>query len=557
MYKLILIDDEENVREGVRREIDWLALGFEVIGVAENGKEATEMIERHVPDVVVTDIKMPFMDGLELSAWIKDRYPAVRIVILTGFDEFEYAQKAVKLLIDEYVLKPFTSNELVQALIKVKERLIHESARREDMQVLQEHYRKSLPVLKENFLISLVTRQLSRRDIEDKSALYELPLAGNGFVASVISVDSPRAEATFQGDGLLSTTPLSSGSLKDSADKELQLFAVLNITEEIAAEYKLGIPFIHNDRVVLLTVTHEPDQEVLTDTTLPILNKIRQSVERYLKLTVTIGVGTVRGSVTDFKYSYEDAVLALDYRLLHGSNRVIWINDVEKRMVERVRFDEFNQQSLIRSLKVGTLTEIKETVESMFHAIAEAAVSFADYQIYLVEMLTAILKVCKDADLDTDHVFGENFLLFAELHRFSSLQETQNWITALCTKIHSSIVSDRQFSYKNLVNEAKAYTHAHYHENDISINMICSHLHISSGYFSTIFKKETKTTFVNYLMQLRMDVAKDLLQSTDLKAFEIADKVGFVDPNYFSFCFKKVCGISPKEYRSSVSGDRS
>ena len=329
MYKLILVDDEENVREGVRREIDWAALGFEVIGVAENGKEATEMIERDVPDVVVTDIKMPFMDGLELSAWMKERYPAVRIVILTGFDEFEYAQKAVKLLIDEYVLKPFTSDELIQALLKVKGRLESESSRREDMQVLQEHYRKSLPVLKENFLISLVTRQLSRRDVEDKSALYELPLEGQGFVAAVISLDSPDVEGHSLENGVRGTSPPTSSSLKDSADKELQLFAILNITEEIAAEHKLGIPFIHSDRVVLLTATPEFDQDAITNTALPILNEIRQSVERYLKLTVTIGVGTVRESITDLKYSYEDAVLALDYRLVHGSNRVIWINDVE------------------------------------------------------------------------------------------------------------------------------------------------------------------------------------------------------------------------------------
>jgi two-component system response regulator YesN len=556
MYTLLLVDDEADVREGIQSEIDWAALGFTVIGVAENGREATEIIERQPPDVVVTDIRMPFMDGLALSSWIRERYPSIRIVILTGFDEFEYAQKAVKLLIDEYVLKPFTSEELMQALVKVKERLDQESARREDIAALEEHYRKSLPVLRENYLIALITRQLSLKDMENKAALYDLPLTGSGYVVSAIRLDLEQQEGQALNVAGVPAS-VSNGSLKDSADKELQLFAVLNIAEELTVSQGLGIPFLHHDRVVLLSVAPPGSRERWMDRVLASLNNIRVSIERYLKLTVTIGVGTVRDKPTELRYSHDDAILALDYRLVHGGNRVIWIEDVEKRQGERVRFDEWKQQALIRSLKVGSLQEIQDTVESLFLGIVDTMISYPDYQIYLVEMMTAILKVCKDADLEPDAVFGKNFLLFAELHRFSSLQETRQWILSICAKIHGSIVSDRQFSYKNLVSEAKAYALAHYHENDISIHMVCSHLHISNGYFSTIFKKETKMTFVNYLMQLRMDVAKELLQTTDLKAFEIAGKVGFADPNYFSFCFKKVCGVSPKEYRSQTAGERS
>lgn len=148
MYKLILVDDEEDVREGVSQEIDWHAHGFEVLAKAENGKEALDLVERLRPDVVVTDIRMPFMDGLQLAEAVRRQFPATRIIILTGFDEFEYAQKAVKLHIDEYVLKPFSAVELIDALGKVKARMDEEAAHRENNQLLRESYRKSLPVLR-------------------------------------------------------------------------------------------------------------------------------------------------------------------------------------------------------------------------------------------------------------------------------------------------------------------------------------------------------------------------------------------------------------------------
>jgi len=155
MYKLILVDDEEDVREGVSQEIDWHAYGFAVLAKAENGKEALDLVERLRPDVVVTDIRMPFMDGLQLAEAVRRQFPATRIIILTGFDEFEYAQKAVKLYIDEYVLKPFSAVELIDALVKVKNRMDEEAAHRENNQLLRESYRKSLPVLREVFLSSL------------------------------------------------------------------------------------------------------------------------------------------------------------------------------------------------------------------------------------------------------------------------------------------------------------------------------------------------------------------------------------------------------------------
>lgn len=547
MYKLILVDDEEDVREGVVREIDWEAIGFEVIEKAENGREALEMVERLQPDVVVTDIQMPFMNGLQLAEAIRERFPTIKLIILTGHDEFEYAQRAIKLHIDEYVLKPFSAQELINALLKVKGHIQEEVAHRENVQLLMEHYRKSMPVLKENFLATLMNRKLPREEVVEKAANYGIEISGKSFVAAVMSIDG----VLIPEEELENREELSkSVSLKYSPDQALKYFALLNITEEIVNKRRLGLVFMHNDQVVVLAVRESEDRETSLQETMKVLEEVRQNVEKYLKFTLTVGIGTVMKDVTKISYSYEDAVLALDYRLILGNNRIISIDDVEMRSVEKVRFDDVKEHALTRCIKVGTNQEIRETMDELFQGI-EGAVSVKDYQIYLLEILTCILKAAKDSNLNVDEVFGDNFIPFTEINKFTSLEEAKKWLAELCGSMMNHIATDRQYTYKNLVEMAKDYTKNHYHEGDITINKVCGHLHISAGYFSSIFKKETKMTFVNYLNHIRMEAAKEMLRSTDMKALEIAEKVGYADANYFSFSFRKNVGVSPKEYRNN------
>ncbi|CAH1194277.1 HTH-type transcriptional activator RhaR [Paenibacillus auburnensis] len=548
MYKLILAEDEEDVREGIIAQIDWAKYGFEVVDSAENGREATEAIDRLLPDVVVTDIQMPFMNGLQLAEWIRARHPNTKIIILTGYDEFEYAQKAIKLQIDEYILKPFSSQELIDVLLKVKATIEAEIAEKENVYVLSEHYRKSLPVLREQFLSSLVSRRLPLQEITDKSAEYGINLDGKQFQASVISIDYIR---TGQSREAAAGRPV---SLRDTGDHNLQLFAILNIAEEICQKHGTGRVFIHRDEVVLLSVSKEPDETEITGHTFAILEEIRQNVQHFLKLTVTAGAGTVCQSASMLFNSFSDAMQALDYRLILGNNRVIWIEDVESRSNQMLVFDELTQQSLIRTIKLGTVQELKEVMDELFGGLDTAHVSTQDYQIFLLEIITSILRVAKESGSETADFMVPNMATLTDMNKFNNMGEAKQWIINVCTGLMDSIASGRQSSYKQLIDQAKEYIRSHYEESDISIGRVCQHLHISTGYFSSIFKKEMKMTFVSYLLQIRLEAAKELLRSTELKAFEIAEKIGFADPNYFSFCFRKKYGQSPKEYKNSARG---
>ncbi len=547
MYKLILADDEEDVREGLLGLIDWEGLGYVVQETAENGKEAVELVEKHAPDVVVTDIQMPFMNGLQLSEWIRERYPATKIIILTGYEEFEYAQKAIRLGIDEYVLKPFSAGELAEILRKVKLQLDEEVAAKENVQLLTEHYRKNLPILQSLFLSSLVSRRLQEAEIREKCEHYNLDISGDRYMVSAIRIDS--APAWRGSDGSHEPGNGTALSLKDTNDTQLQLFAVFNIAEEIVRLHPKGRAFIHHDEVVVLSVGEPGADKPLADQTLQLLEEIRFSVERFLKLTVTIGAGSEVGQLSELAGSYEEAVKALDYRVILGGNKVIWIEDVESRQTDPLSLDEMKEKELVRCLKVGSDQELVNLLEELFKALTDSKASYQDFQLYLLELLTAVIKVAKDIRVDLDKLFGDGAGFLGQFVKFSHADEAKAWFLDICMKLKQSIATDRQSSYNKLVDEAKEYILAHYGDHDISIAKVCQHLHISTGYFSNIFKKETKTTFVNYLMGVRMDAAQDLLATTDLKAFEIAERVGFADPNYFSFCFRKKFGISPKEYR--------
>lgn len=548
-YKLILVDDEEDVREGLLGQIQWESLGYQVMDTAENGKEAAEMVEKHHPDVVVTDIQMPFMNGLQLSEWIRNHYPGTKIIILTGYDEFEYAQKAIRLGIDEYVLKPFSAGELVEVLEKVKDQIDEEMADKENVQLLTEHYRKNLPILQSLFLSSLMSRRLPEPEIREKSQHYDLDLDGQSYMVSVISIDSmSRVSNALVG----SARSNESASLRETHDTQLQLFAVLNIAEEIVRRNYTNKVFIHHDEVVLLSISEDTRSEDAANRTFQLVEEIVFSVERYLKLTVTIGVGSVISDIGDILSSYKEAQQALDYRLILGNNKVIWIEDVESRKCAPSSFDEVKEKELVRCLKLGSDEELLDLLNDHFSGLLDGRVSNQDFQVYLLEMLTVVIRAAKDIHVDLDQLFGNKVSILGQFSKFTHAEEAKSWFIDVCMKIKNDITSDRQTSYNKLVTEAREYILSNYGEKELSITKVCNHLHISTGYFSNIFKKEMKMTFVSFLMGVRMEAAQDLLRTTDLKAFEIAELVGFVDPNYFSFCFRKKYGISPKEYRSGA-----
>jgi two-component system, response regulator YesN len=536
MYRLIVVDDEEEVRKGIIEKIPWKELGFTVIGEAANGVEALEIADKAIPDVVITDIKMPFLDGIKLSEEMKMRFPTVKIAIITGFDEFEYAQKAVKLMVEEYILKPISAGELIEVLLKLKAKLDEEAAQKKDMEALKEYYIKSLPLIREKFLDSLIRNNFSKEEILEKSKAYGLNISGTNFLVSVINMDFKIA---------------SENKAYDIRDKELLRFAVVNIGEEILYRQNKDIIFRSNDYIVIIFSSNDSSKDKFIRTSLFTLEEIRQSIKKYIKVTATIGVGTFEEDICSISYSYDSAVSALDYKLIFGNNKVIFIEDVEPQYTNKIVFDETKERALISSLKVGTMEEIQKNIDILFNEIIPKKASFKEYNIYLIEVLTTILKVARDLQVNISEALGANINPFAEINNFINLQDVKSWMIDISKRIKSSICKERQDSCKLLVDKVIEHVNSNYGDSELTVEKLCMLLHISPNYFSAIFKKETKQNFSSYLTDLRLKRARELLLNTNLKTFEIAKRVGYSEANYFSYCFKKNLAISPSEYRNS------
>ncbi|OAX50739.1 response regulator [Paenibacillus sp. AD87] len=530
MYRVLLVDDEEDVREGLVVEVDWEALDLRIVGLAENGREALEMAERVEPDIVVTDISMPFMDGLELARRLRERNPLVKVVILTGYDEFDYARQAVSLSVDEYLLKPFSAGHLTELLTRLRAQMAAEVAEREDVQQLRDHYYTSLPLLQADLMATLLHRQKSPEYIHGKAKQCGLDLHGDRYGVSVLTLH-------MDGD--------------QSEDAELKQFAALNIAAEVWTEHGAGHAFMHQETIVLLYVDRwgGEDGEKRQQQA---LENVMRSINHYLRIPATVGSGSIVNTLAGVKHAYEDALLALDYRLVPGTDPLIYIADVERQTAGKLRFDELKQQTLTRCLKAGTQAELEDALEIIFREITVEH-GRSDIQLYLIEVLTNVWKAAQASGEAMEDIFGAGFQLYADLFRLPGLSEAQGKVHEVCLLVQHRIASGRQHVYKDIVEQALSFTKEHYADPDLSIQKVCGHLHISSGYFCGIFKKEVQLTFLQYLMQIRMEAAKELLRSTEMKSFEIAGQVGFAEPNYFSFCFKKHIGVSPKEYRKQTA----
>lgn len=535
MIKVMIVEDETDVREGIVAELAWQQYGFEVVCTAENGREAMDLLETTAPDIVVTDICMPFMSGLELASYIRKERPWTKVIILTGIDEFEYAQQAVKLEIKEYLLKPFSNNELLEVLLKVKQAIVDESNAARDLERLRSHYNQSIPVLKQSFLSSLLSMQLTVSETKRRASLAGLSLEGKAFLVSVIRIDKINEESY----GL-------------DSNQSLQLFAIANITEEINATFsRESLVFMHGADVIMLDLCQEGSGETLLKLAASKAEEIRRSVEQYISCTVTIGIGSPIYLISEIKAAYDSAIRALDYQLILGNNRIIQIEDIEKTdsQLEPIVFDELKQRAFVSCLKVGSQQELAEMIQEMFVELTNKSSNMQDSQLYLLELVTTILRVTKDSGVALNRVLKSEASIFAQFEKCSSYEETKNWVLEVSEGLRAEIATERHTSQMDIIDKAKEYIRNHYENPELSVQCLCDELHISNGYFSSLFKKETKTTFVSYLQSYRIERAKELLRSSDLKAFVIAEKVGYSDPNYFSFAFKKLVGMSPKEFR--------
>lgn len=536
MYKVIVVDDESVVRDGLRKTIAWNDHGFELVGDYENGREAWEAIELHKPDLIVSDISMPLMDGLELARLVAANYPYMKVMILTGYDEFEYAQQAIRLKVQDFVLKPITAREMRELLDKVRREMDEEARRLEDWSRLHSQLHQSLPLLKERFLERLVALGLGKPEIEERFAFFGLPPLAPPYLVMVADIDDFGEREEWMDDG---------------HDAEFLRFAVFNIFEETASARPGTLLFRTREEKIVILASGAENENELYDRAIGMAEEGRHHVEKYLKFTVTIGIGRVCSSAEQLPVSYKSALAALDYRFLHGKNRVLTITDLEGTAAAVFPFQRDWDRKLIAAVKTGAGAEAQRLVEQLVAELRASRLPIETTFLHMQKIVLALMYAVQELGFadDAEGAAKDGQLWLTEIYRFKTLGEIENWLKRIVGSVMAGVADNRSHYTRMQIARATDYIEAHYADEKLSLQELCRHVLMSTSYFSLVFKQYTGETFVEYLTRVRIERAKALLLSTDLKFYEIASRVGYADPNYFSILFKKHTGTTPRNFR--------
>lgn len=532
MYRILLVDDEILVRDAIRENIDWKAMDCELVGDCDNGKSAAEFVQTHPVDIVLTDILMPYMDGMELSHFLHDNYPDIVIVIFSGFGEFEYAKKAIQYDVSEYMLKPVTAMELRAVIEKMKKKV---DQRREEKQKLErltqtsENYQKNAIVIRSRVLQDFVDNTKTREE-----SLEELSGLGISLEAACYRV------AVFDLDLYSDSMQLTAQKRQESA---LMSFVLFNVSDEIVSGEKAGIAYQEgNNKVCVLFMGNRTKE--FGDKIMKICETIQSKLKELMALDVSIGVGSWARTQQELLVSHELADKAIEYRYLLGGNLLI---DMEEQPEESSLSIENYVEKLVTALRAGKKENACSVLDKIEAEIKKARVDKSRACVYLQQIVRAVDKTCENMVPDSK-LLSRREALLQQVTEQNSFDSAFELVRKHTREVFKTLSDANSSSGQRQARLALDYIQKNYMDPDLSLNSICSYLNISTSYFSTIFKDLTGETFTEVLIRTRMEKAKELLENTTMKNYEIAEKVGFADPHYFGISFKKMTGCTPTEY---------
>ena len=529
LYNVLLVDDEADVLYAMKKKIDWESLGFCLAGTAENGQEALEMTEQFHIDVVMTDIKMPYMDGLTLCRKLKENYRNMKVIIYSGFDDFEYAREAVHLEAEEYLLKPISAGDMCEVFSRAKKKLDQEYNEYRNLNKLSEYYRKSLPAMQGQLVMGILEGRISGEKAKSMLEMYELNLDSPFYMVATIYGEADSRENP---DGSMQLLPLPlKDMIQDYLNDKMRFFCTVLLDQ-------VYVVFFLEDRKEGDKVLYHLDQ-------------ICKIGCRVLKATVTAAVGKAC-TMESIHTSFEESMDAMEYRTILGGGQVLYINDIEPCAKENVAVTEYDFRQLVHAVKVGRREEISEAIKTFMEGIRRESISPGQYELLFMELLSELMKIGRSYKLSPNQIFGTQEGSWYDLYRTVPVDGLEKWLEEVCTNLRHTLHHERKDSTARLTEQAKAYIKEHYQENDISAESLCRYLNVSPAYFSTIFKKEVGMSFVAYLTSVRLERAVELLRTTEDKTYIIAAQVGYTEPNYFSYVFKKQYGISPSRYRAAM-----
>ncbi len=540
MLKVLIVDDEILVRANIKMLLDWEAHGFVLCGEASNGREALAQIDRQAPDIVLLDIKMPLMDGYELSSVISQTYKSVKMIVLSNYDDFELVKGTFKNGVVDYLLKHnLNKGLLLDALTRTREAI--ESTRLSRSPEL--HIPNNIMALREKFVLQLIASFYVRNEeIQSQLDLLEIRLDSRNILPIVMEVDE------YESNPLI--TP---SSLKD---KSLLDFAIMNITGELLSEHKNGIVTHIAENQFLILISHgaATGEAQMHERTYTVLNKISSCLHKFLEVTVSYGVGKLCNNFTDIPNSYDYGVKCLKNRFFTGKGSVVsqLATGSEKAIKEDLTgLSLSDEKQILNYLKSGDTLSLTKVLEELFSHIRASSYTVNGCRMIFYDLLNIIIKVCKEKDVEFSVMFERNQTPQEMVAKIQSIDGLRDWILPFFLRLSSMNAAEAVPDASPYVKKALLYIKKNY-ARPISLSDAADEANIASTYLSKLFKDEMGIGFSEYLSNTRIDKAKTLLAQKKHDLKEIMELCGFYNYDYFIKAFKKKVGVTPGKFLNSV-----
>lgn len=535
--KVFLVEDEMVIRRGIKNSIDWEKEGYIFCGEASDGELAYPMIIKEKPDILITDIRMPFMDGLELCKLVKKELPNIKILILSGYDEFDYAKEAIHLGVTEYLLKPISSGKLLEALNGVSESIRREKEDKDLVRKYMEEMRENTEHEKQKFFEQMIAGNLSMADALETGKKYEMNLSAGMYNLLLFRFT-------------LGEENRKSGELLGEAE-----YAIEKLTErlEYVFEFQRGV----EGWAFLLMADNE---EQMSERVKELSKDLEEIMKNYSTIAYFGGIGQPVARLRELEESFREAERALAARFTMELNRIISVEDIRMAQnvdtlddIEITSFGEIEKTRtmLEKFLNNGAEDEIDEFVDVYINELPEENLKSVLMRQYIImDAYIVMMSFCEKIEGIEGEMQAQSEELKNSMKTSQTLEEIKNYIRMLLKKIIGvrDTISGRRYS--DIIEIAKDQIRKTYMSDEISLNTIAAEVGMSPSYFSSIFSKEMGKTFVEYLTEIRMDRAKELLMCSSMKTSEIGYEVGYKDPHYFSYIFKKTQNCTPKEFRA-------
>ena len=544
MLKIFLAEDEVVVRETIKRMIPWEELGFELVGEAADGEMALPLLIRQQPDLLITDIKMPFMDGLTLARLAKKEIPGLKVVILSGYDDFNYAKQAIGIGVEDYLLKPITKNALIERLSEIRSRYEHEKTQKEYYEKFQREMQAYEKNSSRDFFEALVGGSMDMMEVYKRAEKLGLDIVAEAYNVLIFTMN---CDEDF------------SGQRDEYSSWEAES---LELLENFFAGHSSAMLFRSN--IFSYGVLLKGQRETIEENTRACVDEIRKILSRQDgRREWFLAVGQSVERLSQIQKSYHTASRAFSQRYLYDEN-ILYYDEMEtmehpggqaetedNAYLQKVDVNALNPAILQKFLSNGLQEETENFVKDYFYAIGQEPMESLVFRNYVIlNVRFSVISFIKGLGCDTNEMeSADTEELLAE-----SGKNMESAIAYAKKMISQAIeIRDQNSGNKNrsILKTAVDFIDSHYMEEDISLNTVANVANVSSNHFSALFSQNMGQTFIEYLTTLRMNKAKELLRCTGMRSSEIAGEIGYKDAHYFSYLFKKTQGMTPSDYRKA------